>query len=180
MGVSVRCALGHDPIRIMITSLCLSVIFSENRYPLYANAALRVRILLWSSFRASPRRAVIDQRRCAPVAAGQYSTIGASGAITGVQIFRNDAASFQCLPHFGSVVRSNPRREILMVFLPDVSISIRWIGYLIYPRARRSFQDGSSSRSSLLFEHDLFGKTGIHFALTRPSAVCIICSSDLG
>jgi hypothetical protein len=30
----------------MISSLCLSVIFSENRLPLCANAALRVRIML--------------------------------------------------------------------------------------------------------------------------------------
>ena len=30
----------------MISSVCLSMIFSENRFPLGANAALRVRIML--------------------------------------------------------------------------------------------------------------------------------------
>src|SRR4029077_12875265 len=42
--------LDHDAItwkRIMLSSLCLSMIFSENRFQLCANAALRVRITLW-------------------------------------------------------------------------------------------------------------------------------------
>jgi len=39
----------HDAIkwnRIMISSLCLSMIFSENRFPLCANAAVPVLIML--------------------------------------------------------------------------------------------------------------------------------------
>jgi hypothetical protein len=43
------CVLDHDAIkwnRIMISSLYLSMISSENRHPLCANAALRVRIML--------------------------------------------------------------------------------------------------------------------------------------
>ena len=42
--------LDHDAIewnRIMISSLCSSMIFSESRFPLCANAALRVRIMLY-------------------------------------------------------------------------------------------------------------------------------------
>jgi hypothetical protein len=41
-------ALDHDARewnRITISSLCLRMIFSKNRFPLSANAALRVRIM---------------------------------------------------------------------------------------------------------------------------------------
>src|ERR1700751_1751868 len=51
-------SLDHDAIkwnRIMISYLRLSMIFSENRLPLCANAALRVRIMLWGRARACPR-----------------------------------------------------------------------------------------------------------------------------
>jgi hypothetical protein len=47
----------HDAIkwnRIMISSLCLSMIFSENRFPLCANAALRVRIMLQPPMKKTP------------------------------------------------------------------------------------------------------------------------------
>src|SRR4051812_37014579 len=48
-GLDIGSTRYHDPIRlnrIMISFLYLSMIFSENRFPLCANAALRVRIML--------------------------------------------------------------------------------------------------------------------------------------
>src|SRR4029077_16678574 len=56
-------SLDHDAIkwnRIMISYLRLSMIFSENRLPLCANAALRVRIMLWGRARACPAEATPD------------------------------------------------------------------------------------------------------------------------
>jgi hypothetical protein len=58
-------SLDHDAIkwnRIMILSLCLSMIFSENRFPLCANAALRVRIMLEQLWRLPALAREFDPR----------------------------------------------------------------------------------------------------------------------